>query len=414
MTIFMRNKLIVSFLLLVSRYALAIEFPKLCPSAENLPQICEQLSKIDPASTLVFSDGYEMPACFVISASNRFPEQLNKEKAALRRIAKKLFQKKDLNPAAFDIAIQKPTLGKKMFPELSADFDAVIEARVFIEKNWGEAQGKTIPIEPVISNAVAEIYDLINSRPTTFLSFLNSKGNFKSKLGKIRSARSAVPAQKLSCRPDVNAFFYDDLSIITITDNLAQHPPLSRIATLGHEVGHSIDACESGSGIFPSHPTLSKLVDCFQKDVGKFSTKLRLAAKPNCDPHKREVICDYLGVYTLEQYLKKHPPQVKRNAEDVNAKNRVVMPKGYDAIFTALDLACFEPPGFDDKFSDHPSSMRRLKEIYLRNPTILKNLNCPVDPKAPYCDAEKGLVNGSSLNAPNADPTKDEIKNNYR
>ena len=186
-----------------------------------------------------------------------------------------------------------------------------------------------------------------------------------------------------------------------MTDSLAQHPPLARLSSLGHEVSHSVDSCDSGSPLSPSHPVFSKLVDCFQNDIGKFSTTFRNSNsnRPNCDPFKSEIFCDYLGIYVVEQSLKKHQPQIKINPQDIAAKNKIVMPPGYDVIFTILDLACDEKADLDESKLDHPKSMSRLKEVFLRNPTIRKNLNCPVDPKAPYCDVERGLVNRESLQA---------------
>lgn len=398
MNIFMVNNKTL-FILLISCIVGAKEFPKLCPSEQNMPEICEQLRQISPNQTLVFEDGFTMNTCALKTVSHQEVKLREVEKKVIYEIEKLIANRYPKKKNQMAEAFRNPARGKTIYPDLSDAFDRLINIRESI------GVYTEIAVTPFSLNSEVKFAaDSVRS-----LSENKAKGDNLSELshllGIIDMARSSdvkVLSPKFNCRPEVNAFYSFDSKKITML-GMAYFPPPSRVAIFGHEVGHSIETCHFTNYREKKPKIFADLEACIRNDLGFVST---IDKKLNCDRHTAEAFCDHIGVHVLEDYLKANPLK-KVDPNSIKIEPKVIMPSGYQNIMVFLDLACS-----DNAISTHPAGDKRLLEIMMRSPEIAKSMKCPVDSSKPRCSASQGAVNAaqSSNSTPQAEkpalPTK--------
>lgn len=361
----------------------ALEFPKLCPTAHNLPKICEELSKISSNKTLVFSDGFEMPACAMMTSNPEEKELVAVKKEIMYKIGAELHAIGALDLVGASEVFRNPGLGRQRFPKLAKLFDKLDEIR----KSTESAQ-IVFPVQNVkiISTAKWAKKEILN---VMFRQNLPAKvkKNATDQLNQIQLEDETLPEEIVPCRPEVSSFYQTKVGGVNVSLSRAQYPPLARLISLGHELGHNFDSCNLGER--GAHPLLPKLLKCIRQDVGKFVSPIKNVA---CDIHSREAFCDHIGVHLVEQRIKEFPQEIVKDERALGSPYKIVMPPGYDIIFGRLVSTCNDGLDSSDRDSAYPSSKHRLFDIFMRNPSIAKALNCPVEANKPYCDIEKGTT----------------------
>ena len=381
-----RNSLVAITLFLIAGSAFALEFPKLCPSANNLPKICEELSKISSNKTLVFNDGFEMPACAMMTSNPEEKELVGVKKEIMYKIGAELHAIGAMNLTSASEVFRNPALGRERYPKLAKYFDKLDEIRKSTENAQIVFPIQSVKIMSTARWAKKEILNVMFRQNLP----AKVKKSATDQLNQIQLEDENMPTEIVPCRPEISSFYEAKVGGVNVTLSRAQYPPLSRLVSLGHELGHNFDSCTLGER--GPHPILPKLLKCLQKEVGNFVSPIKNVA---CDVHSREAFCDHIGVHLVEQSLQEFPPIAVRDERAIASPYKIVMPPGYDIIFGRLVSTCNDGLDANDKDSAYPTSKHRMFDIFMRNPSIAKALNCPYDPRGSYCDIEKGKTSAS-------------------
>lgn len=388
-------------IILVSLYgfyaqATQVTFPT-CPIGQE-EKVCEALGKVKTSDTLVFEDGSEFPGCFVATKSEQDSKIFQQMKILRFKIYERL---KALDPLFSDSSESEyfRAPGKMLTLTRADESDRkLFKEYIQLWKTENAYQELKHParqtnLESEVQSIKKSIQTFADQIPDTYPKSNLTKSEYK----KIRASKSSIGSE-LSCFPEINAYYDYYYFLVGLSPHQTQVPTASRAFLIGHELCHSIDPCaklREGEPEPEMEYPFQPAVSCLRDDIGYFkkSSDAQVTAeqKPACsDNYTREALCDLMSVHAIESRLKK-PMKTTKKLVQLKA-NQIQMPKGYDIIFSQLDAACSSRLSLEDG-QTHPHQMKRLKEIMFRNPIIAKALNCPVDPKQPYCDAMKGLVN---------------------
>ena len=213
---------ILAVFLIISCSCWAVEFPKLCPTVENLPKICSELSKISSNKTLVFSDGFQMPACAMMTSNPEEKEFVTLKKEIMYKIGAELHAVGAMELNGASEVFRNPAIGRERYPKLAKYFDKLDE----IKKNTENAQ-IVFPVNNVrlLSSARWAKKELLNvifrqSAPAKI------KKGATDHLNQIQFEDEALPEEIIPCRPDVSAFYEFRIGGINVTTSRAQYPPL--------------------------------------------------------------------------------------------------------------------------------------------------------------------------------------------
>lgn len=382
----MGNKLIGQLLLitLLTTQSRGADFvSKGCPG-ENLEKTCAALAAIPTDKVMVFADGTEMPACYLQTAN---PELTNESKEKEKELYRIVFLRleRTLGPA-----LMKNVQDSMFEPAEIMQFVAGDpEARTALEEII-QIQSKVRPPRRGVAKNYSAEFNFIKKEMANVI----DKGKFQSSSGKEQTLYKVSAIQKvdreavhpITCRPMIQAFYAPTVDkteqFISVSPAVTNFPTFEKLRIIGHEMAHSIDPCKDDfSGNYP----YQKLVDCLQQDVGHFKKGLFNYSK---DMHTCEAFADAVGVYIAEKWQKQQPP-LKPIVKD-SSPNKIYMPPGFEMIIFDLDTSCREM--IDQKpTTTHPSSIKRFQDIILKNPTVAKAVNCPMDAKTPRCDIETGF-----------------------
>lgn len=398
----MENRIIFLFSFAFSflSFAEQVEFPKGCP-ADNLRKICSTLGKIGNDKILLFADGTQLPACYTQTADEssrkeHYEAENELRKVLLRAAALSFFKRtehlsdaqlKEVNDAVSNSMTTVASLSDlKEIDEYASSSLAIaaIDKHIAFKEKVRPPKpyfGKDILKDAIF--AAAEIRKLAETLapPGNPIRENIITGLETTRLVNLRSSKM------IHCRPQIGAFHetktVKDRSTFAMTPALSHYPPSTRIQAIGHEIAHKFDPCNLP---VQKNSPLTPFVECLQNKVGDFK---RSAFLGSCDPHTQEAFCDAFGIHVQEAWIKN---QLKQPVQMPEIKpNMVLMPPGYENIFTHLDFACSSTDS-NDQLSTHPNSSRRLADIILKSPVIAGTLGCPSDPGIYRCDIKQGAV----------------------
>ena len=383
----MGNKLISLFIFCFLNLAVsrgADLFPLGCPG-NKLEKSCEALASIPTDKVLVFADGTEMPACYLTTANPKLSDEKTKKSMELHRIIVNKLDKILTRDQVMNLVytLSEPSA---LLPYFKSDPEGQKAVEELIQLEEAER-----PPKRRTNKDIQESFDYAQTEMAKEV----EKGNFanptlKNKtISQVKSIKNA-PVQSIraiSCKPVIQAFYLwvkgTSVQALSLTPATTQMPEFSKLRIIGHELAHSFDPCKPE--LQDSHP-FKKLIDCLQKDVGEFKEGY---FNYKNDSHTCEAFADMFGVYIAEKWQKSQPP-AKPIVRD-SSPNKIYMPPGYEMIIVDLDLACRDLASHYKGEGSHPASETRLKEIILKNPTVAKAVNCPMDAKTPRCDIEEGF-----------------------
>lgn len=372
----------------------AVEIPKGCP-LDHMPKVCEAFREIKNTDVLVFADGTKIPGCMLRTANR------DSTKNNLQNLERSIFNTLNESKAPY------PREGHYVLSDLIEDHEALRRFAVKQSAQFAEEVNEftdlknrsRLPSQPLSDSntyhddfefALTELKALI-VRPK-FSATPETINRISMRLGKIKDAPPEDPSTD-ACLPDVDSIGFDPTrDRVELPKSFVHYPRLTRLRILGHELAHSFDPCQViTTGDVQQHP-FAALIMCIRDDVGRF----KQADSPNSqkgwcyEGHTKEAFCDYFGGHLVEMSLAKTKPVNRKQLASSDPK-AINLPPGFESVFFDLDNACLKGLN-SDAGSTHPSPYRRLKEIYMRMPSIAKSLGCKVNGDEPRCDIFRGTV----------------------
>ncbi|MBL7542866.1 MAG: hypothetical protein JNL11_03575 [Bdellovibrionaceae bacterium] len=364
----------------------SLTFPKGC-LIDNLDKICSTLSQVSPDDSVVFSTGETLPGCFLLTKHPNSIRLINDFKYFSAQLSLILRQRHSSDQQVTYLLAHPEKIDPKHFSR-NKDFQYFYSSYMTFKKLIDDAYPKKTPTKTNPSQN--EVLKTVKEQAKNFLHLAKEESDsfFRTTHLKLDSQ----PTEQ-NCYPDPNAFLSTDMenSPILLTTSIAQYPMASIKTVLTHEIAHTFDPCLYHTQKKPASPyPFQKAIKCLQEDLN-FT-----AGKNICEQnHLREAFCDLVSVTALAEDLEKNTSKVtniKKSSLETSItadkKNKnLILPEGYEHLFYTIDRYCAHRDLEESK--SHPSSERRLLDLYLRNPKVAKFYGCKAT--KPYCDLFNGL-----------------------
>ena len=399
--------MIILFLLIISQAKAADSFLKGCLAKEsNLNQACTMLKKVKSTDTLVFATGETMKGCFLMTKNPA--EVVNRDKFnRLSFLVHQLLKEKvQSNPSELLFFLKNP---QKL---LATD---LIRMFTESEKELIQIYISSFPLDlKTMTTNKIDFKKEFESSQRLLLGLLRGKISDPEASSSLASVISSVrhnndpssSPDSLSCKPNTNAFFAPDSRQVRFQGGTSQYPLVSRINNLGHEMAHSIDLKWYSKYVGATQHPLMGLITCLREGSGQFKQDKSVEKAEEGARFTNEAFCDHFGAELVAEHLKFNPPKYPFKSAPVPVpSDQVFLPPGYEIIFFELDDYCSRP---QKESKSHPSAAKRIKEIYLRNPTIAKALNCPTNQQE--CDLNGTVRQNNSASPKLAKPSKKAVE----
>lgn len=379
------RKAAIIFLLFSNCQSWGLTFPKGCLT-DNLDKICTLLGRVSPDANVIFSTGETLPGCFLLTKHPNSVKLINDFKYFSSQLSLLLKQKYPSDQMVTDYLAHPEKIDIKRFSNVK-DFQYFYSSYISFRKLVNDSYPKKY---------ATKINALQNEE------LISAKQQIKSLLAQVKETDSFFSSTKLkfdsqpseqNCYPDPNAFLNPsaDSHSILLTTAISQYPSASRKTVITHEIAHTFDPClyDYPTKKNSPHP-FGKAIECLKENL-KFSPGRNI-----CEAnHLREAFCDLVSATALAEDLEKSSLKssdnrkgtVEISSANIDKDKNLILPKGFEHLFYILDRHCADKDFEESK--SHPSSERRLLELYLRHPKIAKFYGC--EASQPYCDLFQGL-----------------------